>query len=73
MAHNLTQADDYIPPELIGLTPISHTGTVRRTLFKYRELRLELTSTGELIVMPPTGLETGVRNANLTYQLRRGP
>jgi Uma2 family endonuclease len=36
---------------------------------EYSELRLELTSTGELIVMPGTGFETGVRNANLTIQL----
>jgi len=34
-----------------------------------RDLRLELTSTGELIVMPPTGSRTGIRNAHLTYQL----
>jgi Uma2 family endonuclease len=36
---------------------------------KYRKLRLELTSTGELIVMPPAGSETGRCNSNLTYQL----
>jgi Uma2 family endonuclease len=36
---------------------------------QYRKLRLELTSTGELIVMPPTGLLTGMRNADLTSQL----
>jgi Uma2 family endonuclease len=35
----------------------------------YSELRLELTSIGELIVMPPTGMLTGTRNSNLTYQL----
>jgi Uma2 family endonuclease len=34
-----------------------------------RDLRLELTSNGELIVMPPTGSRTGLRNANLTRQL----
>lgn len=34
-----------------------------------RDLRLELTSNGELIVMPPTGSRTGQRNANLTRQL----
>jgi Uma2 family endonuclease len=32
-------------------------------------MRLELTSTGELIAMPPTGPKTGIRNANLTAQL----
>lgn len=35
-----------------------------------RDLQLELTATGELIIMPPTGGNTGRRNADLTYQLR---
>ena len=35
-----------------------------------RDLRFERTATGELIIMPPTGGETGDRNADLTYQLR---
>ncbi|AOW99917.1 hypothetical protein BJP34_11055 [Moorena producens PAL-8-15-08-1] len=35
-----------------------------------RDLRLELTADGELIVMPPTGGNTGRRNADLTYQLQ---
>ena len=34
-----------------------------------RELRLELTAEGELIVMPPAGWETGARNAKLTTRL----
>jgi len=34
-----------------------------------QDLRLELTSNGELIVMPPTGSKTGLRNASLTRQL----
>lgn len=34
-----------------------------------RDLRLERTSTGELIVMAPTGGGTGARNANLTIDL----
>jgi Uma2 family endonuclease len=33
------------------------------------DLRLELTSTGGLIVMPPAGSTTGKRNASLTRQL----
>ncbi|MGK7897055.1 MAG: Uma2 family endonuclease [Xenococcus sp. (in: cyanobacteria)] len=35
-----------------------------------RDLRFERTATRELIIMPPTGSETGARNADLTYQLR---
>ncbi|WP_404785099.1 Uma2 family endonuclease [Altericista sp. CCNU0014] len=34
-----------------------------------RDVRLELTAEGELIVMPPTGWESGRRNANLTMDL----
>ena len=70
MAHNLTQADEYIPAELIELTHRLVTPEQFEELcIKYTELRLELTSSGELIVMPPTGSETGKRNSNLTYQL----
>ena len=70
MAHNLTEADEYIPPDVVELmhqpvTPEQYEELV----YKHRDLWLELTSTGELIVMPPTGLETDVRNVNLTYQL----
>jgi Uma2 family endonuclease len=34
------------------------------------ELRIERTATGEIIIMPPTGWETGNRNAEITGQLR---
>jgi Uma2 family endonuclease len=34
-----------------------------------RDVRLELTAQGKLIVMPPTGWESGKRNANLTIDL----
>ncbi|AFY35076.1 Uma2 family endonuclease [Calothrix sp. PCC 7507] len=34
-----------------------------------RDLRFERTATGELIIMPPTGGETGNRNAGLTAQI----
>ena len=70
MARTLTQLDYPIPPELIALTHQSVTPEqFERLCGKYRELRFELTSTGELIVMPPTGSETGRSNADLTYQL----
>ena len=35
-----------------------------------RDLRLELTADGELILMPPTGGNTGRRNSDLTYQVQ---
>jgi len=75
MTRNLTQLDDaYIPPELIDLT--HHLVTPEQfdrlcaKYSEYSELRLELTSTGELIVMSGTGSLTGARNADLTYQLK---
>ena len=70
MARNLTQFDDaYIPPELIGVTRRVTPEQFEQLCRKHRKLRLELTSAGELIVMPPTGSQTGARNADLTYQL----
>jgi Uma2 family endonuclease len=69
MSHHLRQYDDdYIPPELIGVTRMT-LDQFEQVCHKYRKLRLELTSTGELIVMPPTSPLTGMRNAHLTHQL----
>jgi len=69
MARNLTQPDAHIPPDLIGLTQSVTPEQFERLCQEYRDLRLELTSTGELIVMPGTGALTGMRNSDLTYQL----
>jgi Uma2 family endonuclease len=69
VSHNLTP-EDCIPPELIELTHRVLTPEQFEELCsEYTDLRLELTSTGELIIMPPTGSETGVRCADLTYQI----
>jgi Uma2 family endonuclease len=70
--HSLTQADDaYIPPELIELThQLVTPKQFEQLCAKYSDMRLELTSTGELIAMTGTGGETGRSNADLTYQLR---
>jgi Uma2 family endonuclease len=71
MARNLTQLQDdaYIGPDLINATQPVTPEQFEELCRKYRNLRLELTSTGELIVMPPTGAETGRLNSNLMYQL----
>ena len=72
MVRTLTELEYPIPSELIALTHECVTPEQFERLCgesRYRELRLELTSTGELIVMPPTGSETGRQNFNLTYQL----
>lgn len=34
-----------------------------------RDLRLERTAQGDIIVMPPTGFDTGIRNTSITGQL----
>ncbi|GBE94728.1 hypothetical protein NCWK1_4508 [Nostoc cycadae WK-1] len=34
-----------------------------------RDLKFERTATGELIIMPPTGGETGNKNARITQQI----
>jgi Uma2 family endonuclease len=70
MTHNLTQTNEYIPPDLISLMRQSVTPEQFEQLcIEHSDLRLELTSTGELIVMTGTGLNTGDRNAALTSQL----
>ncbi|HEU4508234.1 MAG TPA: Uma2 family endonuclease [Pyrinomonadaceae bacterium] len=70
MSHNLTPSDYYIPPELIALTHrVVTPEQFERLCAEYTDLRLELTSTGDLIIMPPKFSETGMRNADLTYQL----
>jgi Uma2 family endonuclease len=66
----LSFTDNHLPPHLLVnvkdvIAPEQFEGLCRAN----RDLRLELTSTGELIVMPPAGSKTGMRNADLTYQL----
>jgi Uma2 family endonuclease len=68
MSRILTPSNYPIPPDLIGLTGVTPE-RFEQLCHEYSELRLELTSTGELIVMPPVGLATSRRNADLTYQL----
>jgi len=62
-----SQADQLIPPHLIGLNHVTHE-QFEELCRDYPDLRLELTSSGELIVMPPAGMETDRRNLDLTVQ-----
>jgi Uma2 family endonuclease len=57
MSRTHSQADQLIPPHLIGLTHVTHE-QFEELCAEYPDLRLELTSSGELIVMPPTGRDT---------------
>jgi len=70
MSHRLSFTDNHLTRHLLVnvkdvITPEQFEELCRAN----RDLRLELTSTGELIVMPPAGSKTAMRNSNLTYQL----
>src|SRR5689334_7868090 len=67
MSRTHSHADQLIPPHLIGLTRVTHE-QFEEFCRDYPDLRLELTSSGELIVMPPTGVFTGKRTLYLTTQ-----
>jgi Uma2 family endonuclease len=69
MSHKLTHPDAHIPPDLIGINQSVSPERFEQLCRQYSELRLELTSTGELIVMPPSSLESGGRNSNLTRNM----
>lgn len=55
-----------LDPIVIALTDEQFEALCRNN----RDLRFEQTATGELIIMPPTGWETGNRNSELTYQVQ---
>jgi Uma2 family endonuclease len=61
-----------IHPVVLRLKPVIHLTDDQ--LFELcqlnRDWRIEYTAQGELIVMPPTGGETGDQNAEITLQLR---
>ena len=52
-----------------GLTPVVTKEQFTVLAAANRDLRLELTASGELIVMPPTGGETGRNNSDLNRQM----
>ncbi|PWT92857.1 MAG: hypothetical protein C5B55_05495 [Blastocatellia bacterium] len=70
MAGILSPTDTYLQEALIlNVAGVLTTDQFEQLCAVNRDVRLELTSTGELIAMLPTGSKTGIRNANLTYQL----
>ncbi|MFE1743681.1 Uma2 family endonuclease [Coleofasciculus sp. H7-2] len=64
---NLPQAIAVNIPPTLTLT-VTHEQFVQLAIAN-RDLQLERTATGELIVMPPTGGETGNRNLDMEGQL----
>jgi len=59
------------PPFIIQLRPVLELTDEQLYQFSQinRDLRIERNAQGELVIMPPTGGETGKRNAELTIQL----
>src|SRR3954468_8291797 len=60
------------PPLILHLRPVIDLTDDQLYEFSQlnRDLRIERNAQGELIIMPPTGGETGERNAEITMQLR---
>ncbi|MDW8217853.1 MAG: Uma2 family endonuclease [Acidobacteriota bacterium] len=54
-----------LPKSAAGFDDVQFTAFTRL----HPDLRIERDATGKLIVMPPTGWNSGKRNANLTMQL----
>lgn len=56
-------------PEDIKINPIVTEAEFEKLASENQDLRLERNHTGELIIMPPTGSNTGRRNSDLIAQL----
>lgn len=69
MSRLLSRPNECIPPDLASLTEVITPERFEELCRDHSDLRLELTSTGELIIMPPAGNTTSMHNADLTYQL----
>ena len=71
MSHHLTTVEPSDPVILaLNVQSVSLTDEQFEKLCRDNpDLRIELTSRGELIVMPPTGMKTGWRNSMLTHRL----
>ncbi len=70
----MERASTYLghPPLIVHLRPVLELTDEQLYEFSQinRDLRIERNARGELIIMPPTGGETGERNAEITMQLR---
>jgi Uma2 family endonuclease len=68
----ITRDKDLYSPIVVQLQPVVNLSDDQLYEFSQinRDLRIERNAQGELILMPPTGGETGERNAEITMQLR---
>ncbi|MGH9941107.1 MAG: Uma2 family endonuclease [Pyrinomonadaceae bacterium] len=71
MSEKSQAADLGHPPLLVHLHPVIELTDEQFFEFSQlnRDLRIERTAEGGLLIMPPTGGETGERNAEITIQL----
>jgi len=70
MSSIVSPLDSHVPPNFIVDVHSVLTGDEFVQLCRdNRDMRMELTSKGELILMPPTGSKTGLRNAKVTQRL----
>jgi Uma2 family endonuclease len=56
----------------INLSPVIHLSSeqFQQLCFANPEAKLELTARGELVIMSPTGGESGIKNTEILYQLQ---
>jgi Uma2 family endonuclease len=70
MSQLISPLDNHVPPRImVNVRNVLTPKQFEQLCVDNPDLRLELTSTGELILMPPTGSKTGLRNFKLTRQL----
>jgi Uma2 family endonuclease len=62
-------ADTYLPVSLS--IPDMTDAQFQELCEQYADYRLEYTSEGELIILPPTDRDTGLRNSLINYQLTK--
>ena len=61
--------DLHVPPNfIVDVKNVFTSEQFEQLCRDNRDIRMELTSQGELILMPPTGSKTGLRNADITRQ-----
>lgn len=70
MTTSLSPIDLHIPPNFVlDVRNVLSTEQFEQLSRANRDTRMELTSHGELILMPPTGSKTGLRNSEIHRQL----
>jgi Uma2 family endonuclease len=69
MATAFSPIDLHVPPNfIVDVKNVFTSEQFEQLCRDNRDIRMELTSQGELILMPPTGSKTGLRNAEITRQ-----